>query len=163
VLFEGRPARGALVVFHPLDDPRPKAVKPRATVGRDGNFDLFTYSASDGAPAGNYAVSVVWNMRGEDFWETRTFDSKTPSPEWQIMSPDWKTKMAEWKTKGPPGKARGAGRARTSPRPNGTPANGMRPNRPAPLPPRYQNPQTSGLRVEVQPETNDLEPFKLTK
>jgi len=58
VLVEGTPAEGANVVFHPLD---PKQeVKPRGAVGADGTFKLTTYLPGDGAPSGDYKVTVEW-------------------------------------------------------------------------------------------------------
>jgi hypothetical protein len=60
VLVNGKPARGALVVFHPLAESSLKAVKPHAVVGRDGTFSLFSYRADDGARPGTYAVTILW-------------------------------------------------------------------------------------------------------
>ncbi len=57
---EGKPAAGAKVIFHPLDDKDPKAVCPVGTVNDAGKFLLTTYVKSDGAPAGNYAVTIEW-------------------------------------------------------------------------------------------------------
>ncbi len=58
VFLEGKPAAGALVVFHPVDDPTPNALDPRAVVERDGTFILSTHNAHDGAPPVRYAVTV---------------------------------------------------------------------------------------------------------
>src|SRR5262249_34857847 len=59
VLFENRPIQHALVVFHPVggaeSDPR-----PTGRVGPDGSFKLTTYDVGDGAPPGEYAVTVEW-------------------------------------------------------------------------------------------------------
>mgnify|MGYP001144857799 CR=1 FL=1 len=62
VTFEGEPAAGAFVVFHPRIAPKPgdAASSPRATVQADGAFALTTAVAGDGAPAGDYAVTVQW-------------------------------------------------------------------------------------------------------
>jgi hypothetical protein len=60
VLFKGEPAAGALVVFHPINQLEPDKGKPRATVEEDGSFKVTTYTAWDGAPAGDYAVSITW-------------------------------------------------------------------------------------------------------
>lgn len=60
VLVAGKPAVNALVIFHPLTDPDPKAMKPNGEVDADGKFTLNTYTAGDGAPAGEYAVTVLW-------------------------------------------------------------------------------------------------------
>ncbi|MBX6312451.1 MAG: hypothetical protein IRY99_05955 [Isosphaeraceae bacterium] len=60
VLHRGQPAEGALIVFHPLDNPDPEASRPNGRVVADGSFRLGTYEAEDGAPAGRYAVTVFW-------------------------------------------------------------------------------------------------------
>src|SRR5437870_521007 len=62
ILFEGQPVRGATLVLHPLGNSDPNAIKPRAFVDREGAFEVFTYAAGDGAPAGEYAVTVVGRM-----------------------------------------------------------------------------------------------------
>lgn len=60
VLYQGQPASGAFVVFHPkakidgVDGP------PTAQVKADGTFELTTRGAMDGAPAGEYAVTIEW-------------------------------------------------------------------------------------------------------
>jgi hypothetical protein len=59
VLVGKQPAAGALVIFHPVeDDGDPN--KPRARAGEDGTFSLTTYAEGDGAPAGEYVVTVEW-------------------------------------------------------------------------------------------------------
>jgi hypothetical protein len=62
VTFQGEPASGAFVVFHPRTPPKPGDVpsSPRATVRPDGTFALTTAVEGDGAPAGDYAVTVEW-------------------------------------------------------------------------------------------------------
>src|SRR5262245_24349080 len=56
------PAAGALVVFHPADPVREKEIggKPFAKVREDGTFSLTTYQEGDGAPEGDYGVTVDW-------------------------------------------------------------------------------------------------------
>jgi len=61
VLLNGKAAEHASVVFHPIDDATSGAVKPRGKVGADGSFTLTTYDGNDGAPAGDYRVTVeLW-------------------------------------------------------------------------------------------------------
>lgn len=57
-----KPAVGAVVMFHPLPlgEGRFEMVRSRATVGEDGTFKLSTYRTNDGAPEGEYAVTVYW-------------------------------------------------------------------------------------------------------
>src|SRR5262245_32674893 len=60
VLVGGKPAPQAFVVFHPLDDDMPEALRPYGHAGPDGSFTLTSYAPNDGAPAGEYAATVVW-------------------------------------------------------------------------------------------------------
>jgi hypothetical protein len=56
---KGEAPEGAFLVFHPKT-PIADAPRPRANVGPDGSFDLSTFDAKDGAPAGEYAVTIEW-------------------------------------------------------------------------------------------------------
>jgi hypothetical protein len=49
-------------VFHPVDPALEKAAsgKPFAKVGADGSFTLTTYEEGDGAPEGQYGITVDW-------------------------------------------------------------------------------------------------------
>lgn len=58
LLADGRPAEHATVVLHPVGDTGPDVAKPRGKVAADGSFTLTTYDANDGAPAGEYRVTV---------------------------------------------------------------------------------------------------------
>jgi hypothetical protein len=58
VLYQGRPAAGAMVGFVPLDDPF--ALKPHGKTAADGAFQLSTYELNDGAPSGRYGVTIAW-------------------------------------------------------------------------------------------------------
>lgn len=60
VLYEDKPTPGALVIFHPVNDPDPTAPRPVARVNADGSFAPTTYTTDDGAPAGEYVVTVSW-------------------------------------------------------------------------------------------------------
>lgn len=62
VFYEGKPAAGAVVVLHPLSLPPAGTPLPRARVSVDGSFVLTTYVTGDGAPAGEYAVSITWRQ-----------------------------------------------------------------------------------------------------
>jgi len=58
LLYEGRPLPRAFIVFHPVGEPDPKAIRPTGYAQDDGTFTLTTYAAKDGAPAGEYAITV---------------------------------------------------------------------------------------------------------
>ena len=64
VLVGDAPAEHATVVFHPVNEAAPGAVKPRGTVGADGTYTLTTHTAGDGAPPGDYNVTVEWWLTG---------------------------------------------------------------------------------------------------
>jgi hypothetical protein len=63
VLVKGQPAVGALVVFHPQEQVRENDHKPFAIVKDDGTYRLTTFNPDDGAAAGAYVVTVVWNAK----------------------------------------------------------------------------------------------------
>ena len=66
VAVNGQPAAGALVVFHPTAAARVNDPKPFATVAADGTYTLATFGSADGAPAGEYGVTVVWNVKAKE-------------------------------------------------------------------------------------------------
>ena len=79
VLVQGWPAAGAFVLFTPVNEP-PEAPdpRPRAETQQDGSFVAFTYDANDGAPVGEYKVTVMWPGREEsDRLRGRYADSGT--------------------------------------------------------------------------------------
>ena len=59
IQFRGQPMDGALVSLHPKSavDGVPT---PRATVAKDGTFTVTTFDGNDGAPEGDYVVTVQW-------------------------------------------------------------------------------------------------------
>jgi len=61
-LADGTPPAHALITLHPVGDAGPDAVHPTGEVDEQGRFTLTTYAAGDGAPAGEYRVSVVWYL-----------------------------------------------------------------------------------------------------
>ncbi|MCE9565952.1 MAG: hypothetical protein K8U57_28345 [Planctomycetes bacterium] len=62
VFVNDKPATGAMVMFHPfpLGSGKTPGLTSRGTVGTDGTFRLTTYNTDDGAPAGEYAVTIYW-------------------------------------------------------------------------------------------------------
>ena len=68
VLFrQTTPANGAFVVFHPANPELKKRMgaRPFGYVKEDGTVSLTTYQQGDGAPEGDYGVTVVWESKGE--------------------------------------------------------------------------------------------------
>ena len=64
LIVNGQTPSGAFVVLHPKSGtgtaPNGEVVHPRATVKPDGSFVVGTYGADDGAPSGEYSVTVEW-------------------------------------------------------------------------------------------------------
>jgi hypothetical protein len=60
VFVGGKPAEKADVYFHPLNNPDPRAPRPHGRVDASGAFRAGTRRSDDGAPAGEYAVTVIW-------------------------------------------------------------------------------------------------------
>ena len=63
VLQSGKPAAGARVTLHPagaIVDDQAKTLRPSGVADASGNYSLSTYVPDDGAPAGDWTVTVVW-------------------------------------------------------------------------------------------------------
>jgi hypothetical protein len=62
LMLDGQPMVGATILFYPTTAFPAGAAKqrPRATVDTDGTFHVSTYANDDGAPAGDYKVTVSW-------------------------------------------------------------------------------------------------------
>ena len=58
IVFGGQSLEGALVVLHPKGPASPAAWKPTAKVQADGTFRFSTYDTADGAPPGEYVVTI---------------------------------------------------------------------------------------------------------
>ncbi|MFO0866326.1 MAG: hypothetical protein U0744_17060 [Gemmataceae bacterium] len=59
VFYEGKPATGAAVIFHPVE-PGKETRRARGKVEKDGSFRLSTRVKDDGVSAGSYVVTVEW-------------------------------------------------------------------------------------------------------
>jgi hypothetical protein len=59
VLLDKKPVAGALVVLYPRGLSDAKAVPSRAQTGPDGRFRVSTFGTADGAPEGEYSVTIV--------------------------------------------------------------------------------------------------------
>jgi predicted small lipoprotein YifL len=63
VLVDGKPAAGATVSFHTKEAMGDKPYIPTGRTDENGEFNLSTFVTDDGAPAGEYDVTVVWHVR----------------------------------------------------------------------------------------------------
>jgi hypothetical protein len=59
VTFENRPMAKAVITFHAAD-PGDRSTPAHATADEDGRYVLHTYRADDGAPEGDYVVTIYW-------------------------------------------------------------------------------------------------------
>ncbi len=60
VLWNGKPLAGAQVAFYPKGPVEGRPFFPRAQTDPNGHFQLGTYEKADGAPEGEYAVTVLY-------------------------------------------------------------------------------------------------------
>lgn len=80
IMFQGRPAAGALVVLHPIGAGFERdwtAGFPRGRAAEDGSFRLTTYEQDDGAPRGKYVLIVSWSRS----WRPEAVDGESVSEE----------------------------------------------------------------------------------
>ncbi len=93
VSSHGEPAAGAIVVLHPAN--KTGAVSPcppRGVAEKDGTFVIGSRMKDDGAPQGEYAVTIVWPAEQDP---KKQFDNTPPdrlknryndtkNPKWRI-------------------------------------------------------------------------------
>jgi hypothetical protein len=115
VLVNGQPAGGAVVVLSLVSNPGTMDKKPSGIARDDGTFVLSTFGSEDGAPPGEYYVTVFWPA----------------------------------KPKGPGGQVKGFAVDERS---------GDAPDQ---LNGKYRDPKSSGLKVTIKAERNELPPFEL--
>ncbi len=63
---DGKPVADALIQLHssdPADHDGPNRVSALAMTDDAGKFKISTYGDNDGAPAGEYAVTITWRQR----------------------------------------------------------------------------------------------------
>ena len=59
ITFKGQPMPGAFIALHPKT-PVDGVPNPRASVDKEGNFTVSTFAGNDGAPEGQYVLTVQW-------------------------------------------------------------------------------------------------------
>ena len=62
ILVNGQPAEHAQISLQPIKTPAKgeRVIIPNAVALADGTFNVGTYTGSDGAPAGEYSITVTW-------------------------------------------------------------------------------------------------------
>lgn len=87
VLVDGKPAVRAevrLIPKTPLKDPLNRSIEPYGFVEEDGMFHISTYRENDGAPVGEYAITVAWPVitveGGEETFGPDRFQNRYKHP-----------------------------------------------------------------------------------
>jgi len=58
--YKGQSPAGAVISLHPKQ-PLPEGIpQPRAAVKPDGKFSVSTFNTDDGAPEGDYTLTITW-------------------------------------------------------------------------------------------------------
>jgi len=79
VLDGTKPLANVAVVFHPVGEDGPK---PRGKTDAEGAFSLTTYDTADGAPAGEYRVTLeLWLAGRPDEGPSNRLPAKLAKPE----------------------------------------------------------------------------------
>ena len=60
ITLKGQPTHGAQIILHPKSELGADVPAPRANVDKDGSFKLSTFEGGDGAPEGEYVVTLRW-------------------------------------------------------------------------------------------------------
>jgi hypothetical protein len=60
LFVRGQAAAGAVIRLYAINDLFLERLCPHAVVEQDGSFRLTTYNSDDGAPDGDYALTVTW-------------------------------------------------------------------------------------------------------
>lgn len=72
ISFKGAAPVGAVVALHPKDQAAVgRSVVPSGLVKPDGSFDLTSFAPSDGAPPGDYVLTVEWHKTSSGSEENR--------------------------------------------------------------------------------------------
>mgnify|MGYP003351213450 CR=1 FL=1 len=77
--LDGKPLPNALVALHPRETGEGRIVG-RGQTDADGKFRISTYDSADGAPEGDYRVTIVWHKLVEVDGETTAGPNLLPAP-----------------------------------------------------------------------------------
>jgi hypothetical protein len=85
VLQNNKPVPNATVVLHPVNGD--STTKPRGKTDAQGNFKLTTYDLEDGAPSGEYLVTVEqWLTTNPEEGPKNRLPSKFSKPESSLLT-----------------------------------------------------------------------------
>ncbi|MBD3675175.1 MAG: hypothetical protein HUJ26_16785 [Planctomycetaceae bacterium] len=101
IQINGAAPEGAVITFHPVGEPvDQRGSQPWAIVDTDGSYVLQTYEKGDGAPAGEYQVTIKWPWDVTDMAQAMTdrLGKAYTNPE----SSEWKFTITEDDNELPP-------------------------------------------------------------
>jgi hypothetical protein len=147
-LLDGKPMAGAMIILHPQAEVGLDGLRPRALADADGWFNIYTFKIGDGAPLGQYAVTI---------------QPKKPKQEHGTAKSKGAKRQAHASAKST-GQADGKPATRVAKSDN-APKTWQKKQkvreRNASCPARYRDPAKSGLQIEVKEGANELAPFEL--
>jgi len=85
VLINGEPAAACTVVFVPVDPDLKGQVMPGGNTLEDGSFQLTTHETGDGAPVGEYGVTLHWAAKT---WPTMEAEMRRDGDPVKPVGPD---------------------------------------------------------------------------
>lgn len=85
VIINGIPAAGCTVAFVPVDTELKGKVMPGGKTLEDGSFSLTTHETGDGAPVGQYGVTLNWEATT---WPTMQKEMQQDMDGMKPMGPD---------------------------------------------------------------------------
>ena len=101
IKFRGQSPEGACVWLVPKDA-KEGVPNPRATVAKDGSFAVTTYDGNDGAPEGDYVVTVQWYKPVRQDGELVGGPNALPAKYASARTSDLKIRVAAGDNKLPP-------------------------------------------------------------
>lgn len=60
ILIKGKGYSDVVVLFHPVGGKKDDVPLPRGATSEDGTFEITTFKKGDGAPAGEYNVTIMY-------------------------------------------------------------------------------------------------------
>jgi hypothetical protein len=85
--FDGVPMSGAEIAFNAKDQEN-RDIQPKAKADQSGDYTLSSYRQNDGAPAGEYIVTIYWPAPLSKAAAAKADKAETPEEKDQIIAPD---------------------------------------------------------------------------
>jgi len=91
LVLDGQPMPGAEIFFHPVHEfPKESSqLKPHARADAEGAFQISTYVGQDGAPAGEYYVTVSWKGPLQEGMNSEQRDDLPEKISERFQNPHW--------------------------------------------------------------------------